>query len=126
MDEYEYLLASIGRLVARLDEKSGERWHPAALGPILIRLAEALSLMRHLLVASDEHLALAKDLQVQIIAFRAKLSSSITEAWRGRDAILDEAAESGGMGLGGEVTPAVRELQPPVVAPWKGLGVLLG
>lgn len=93
---------------------------------MLIRLADALSLMRHLLVASEDHRALAKDLQAQIMAFRAKLASSINEAWRGRDAILNEAAESGGMGLGGEVTLATRELQPPAVAPWKGLGILLG
>lgn len=82
--------------------------------------------MRHLLLASADHRGLAKDLQARITAFRSKLAESVVEAWRGRDAILDEAAESGGMGLGGEVTQAVRDLQPPSVGGWKGLGVLLG
>jgi hypothetical protein len=37
--------------------------------------------------------------------------------------MLNEAVESGGMGLGGDVDKA-REVVVPVVPAWRGLGVL--
>jgi hypothetical protein len=51
------------------------------------------------------------------------LSDSIAEAWRDREAILDEAVESGGMALGGDVSKA-REVVRAEVGSWRGLGVL--
>ena len=57
---------------------------------------------------------------------RKKLGDALTDAWKDREAILDEAAESGGLIFGGdagkfaEVRAAVR----PEMKVWKGLGVL--
>jgi elongator complex protein 1 len=124
VDEYEYLLASIGRLVTRVEEKSGklyiQRLHRTWL---IVLTAEALRLLRHLIIASPSHRDLALSLQGTIITLRDKLSESIREAWRERDIILNEASESGGMALNGDVQKA-REIERPVVVSWKGLGVL--
>ncbi|WWD21132.1 hypothetical protein CI109_105613 [Kwoniella shandongensis] len=110
VDEYEYLVASIGRLLSRVDEKS----------------AEALILLRHLILASDDHLALAQSLQSTIISFRSKLSDSIDEAWREREDILREVVETGGAGLEDALgIEKSLELVKPVMGSWKGLGVLL-
>ncbi|WVQ81518.1 hypothetical protein IAT38_003642 [Cryptococcus sp. DSM 104549] len=110
VDEYEYLVMSLGRLVARVDEKS----------------AESLVLLRHLLLASPDHRALASDLQSTILAFRAKLASSLAAAWADREGVLREVAESGGSGLeGGALEKSLGEVKPEVGG-WKGLGVLLG
>ncbi|OCF35523.1 hypothetical protein I316_02575 [Kwoniella heveanensis BCC8398] len=109
VDEYEYLVASIGRLLIRVDDKS----------------AEATTLLRQLILATPDHLALAKSLQSTIIVFRTKLENSIDEAWVGREDILREVVESGGTGLeGGEMEKALAAVKPKVGV-WKGLGVLL-
>ncbi|WVQ93259.1 hypothetical protein IAU59_000325 [Kwoniella sp. CBS 9459] len=109
VDEYEYLVASIGRLLVRVDEKS----------------AEATTLLRQLILATPDHVALAKSLQSTISAFRSKLESSIEESWVGREDILREVVESGGTGLeGGEMEKALGAVKPKVGG-WKGLGVLL-
>jgi elongator complex protein 1 len=89
----------------------------------LLTLADAIPLLRHLILASTDLRELAKTLQAQIISFRSKLSKSIDETWRDRSAILAGVAESGGMGLAGDATKAM-ELVPPVVGEWKGVGVL--
>ncbi|KAK8843352.1 hypothetical protein IAR55_007009 [Kwoniella newhampshirensis] len=110
VDEYEYLVASVGRLLIRVDEKS----------------AEALILLRHLILASEDHVALALSLQTTIMTFRQKLLEGIDEAWRERDDILREVVESGGAGLEDALgIEKSMELVKPVVGLWKGLGVLL-
>ncbi|KIR40475.1 elongator complex protein 1 [Cryptococcus deuterogattii Ram5] len=108
VDEWEYLVMSIGRLLARVDEKS----------------AEALTLLRHLILASSDHVALAQSLQSTIIAFRTKLSSALDEAWQDRDAVLKEVVESGGSGLEGGLEKSLGEVKPHV-GEWKGMGLLL-
>ncbi|KIY33719.1 elongator complex protein 1, partial [Cryptococcus gattii E566] len=108
VDEWEYLVMSIGRLLARVDEKS----------------AEALTLLRHLILASSDHVALAQSLQSTIIAFRTKLSSALDEAWQDRDAVLKEVVESGGSGLEGGLDKSLGEVKPQV-GEWKGMGLLL-
>ncbi|WVO22664.1 uncharacterized protein IAS62_003995 [Cryptococcus decagattii] len=108
VDEWEYLVMSIGRLLARVDEKS----------------AEALTLLRHLILASSDHVALAQSLQSTIIAFRTKLSNALDEAWQDRDAVLKEVVESGGSGLEGGLDKSLGEVKPRV-GEWKGMGLLL-
>lgn len=108
VDEWEYLVMSIGRLLARVDEKS----------------AEALTLLRHLILASSDHVALAQSLQSTIIAFRTKLSNALDEAWQERDAVLKEVVESGGSGLEGGLDKSLGEVKPQV-GEWKGMGLLL-
>ncbi|EAL20131.1 hypothetical protein CNBF2080 [Cryptococcus deneoformans B-3501A] len=108
VDEWEYLVMSIGRLLARVDEKS----------------AEALILLRHLLLASSDHVALAQSLQNTIISFRTKLSNALDEAWQDRDAVLKEVVESGGSGLEGALEKSLGEIKPQV-GEWKGMGLLL-
>ncbi|WVR09089.1 hypothetical protein IAU60_006151 [Kwoniella sp. DSM 27419] len=109
VDEYEYLVASIGRLLVRVDDKS----------------SEALTLTRQLVLASADHVELARSLQDTIISFRTKLAGCIEEAWVGRDDILREVVESGGAGLEGEMDKSLALVKPRMSA-WKGLGVLLG
>jgi len=82
-----------------------------------------LSLLHHLVLASPEHHNLAKTLQATVITFREKLRNAIETGWRDREALLLGVIESGGTGLGGNVDKA-REVVKPVVAEWKGLGVL--
>ncbi|OWZ30446.1 elongator complex protein 1, partial [Cryptococcus neoformans AD2-60a] len=108
VDEWEYLVMSIGRLLARVDEKS----------------AEALTLLRHLLLASSDHVALAQSLQNTILSFRTKLSNALDEAWQDRDAVLKEVVESGGSGLEGALEKSLGEIKPQV-GEWKGMGLLL-
>ncbi|WOO84954.1 Elongator complex protein 1 [Vanrija pseudolonga] len=108
VDEYDYLVASLGRLVTRVDEKS----------------AEAVPLLRQLALASADHRTLAHDLQASIVAIRKRLESSLDDAWADRPAILDGVESSGGMGLGGDVGPA-RALVRPSVGAWVGLGRLV-
>ncbi|KAE8543492.1 hypothetical protein D1P53_000206 [Cryptococcus gattii VGV] len=108
VDEWEYLVMSIGRLLARVDEKS----------------AEALTLLRHLILASSDHVALAQSLQSTIIAFRTKLSNALDEAWQDRDAVLKEVVESGGSGLEGGLDKSLGEVKPQA-GEWKGMGLLL-
>ncbi|OCF72658.1 elongator complex protein 1 [Kwoniella mangroviensis CBS 8886] len=109
VDEYEYLVASIGRLVVRVDDKSNE----------------ATSLLRHLRLATSDHIELSKSLQTTIIAFREKLNQSIEFAWEGREDILKEVVESGGAGLEEGLDKSLA-LVRPVVGGWKGLGILVG
>lgn len=59
-----------------------------------------------------------------MIELRSKLVRALDDAWADRESILDEVVSSGGMGLGGDVTPA-RALERPTVAPWKGLARLV-
>ncbi|GMK55839.1 hypothetical protein CspeluHIS016_0208950 [Cutaneotrichosporon spelunceum] len=106
VDEYDYLVASIGRLVKRVDDKS----------------AEALSLLRPL--ATSPHRDLASHLQKTVVTLRDKLARALDNAWSDRETILDGVESSGGMGLGGDVT-AARALERPVMAPWKGLSRLV-
>ncbi|KAK4687641.1 elongator complex protein 1, partial [Tremellales sp. Uapishka_1] len=108
VDEYEYLLASIGRLILRVDEKS----------------ADAAALLRHLIISSSEHRDLAVDLQAIVINLRTELSESLEEAWKDREAVIRGAEESGGQGYGDEPQKA-REVVKPVVGEWKGLGGLV-
>ncbi|WVO15396.1 hypothetical protein L204_103054 [Cryptococcus depauperatus] len=108
VDEWEYLVMSIGRLLARVDEKS----------------SEAITLLRHLLLASPDHTALAKSLQSTIISFRTKLSKSLDIAWQDREVVLKEVTESGGSGLEGGLEKSLGEVKP-IVGEWKGLGFLL-
>lgn len=86
-------------------------------------LDEALSLLRHLVLASADHRHLATKLQAKIIDFRKKLDEAIEDSWRDREAVLSGVVESGGMGLGGSVEKA-REVVKPVVSDWRGLGAL--
>jgi elongator complex protein 1 len=78
-----------------------------------------------LVVATPDHKELAKSLQSTILDFRQKLASALDDAWRDREAILQETEDSGGMGLGGDVKKAKEEVRPEVKG-WKGLGVLVG
>ncbi|KLT46470.1 IkappaB kinase complex, IKAP component [Cutaneotrichosporon oleaginosum] len=106
VDEYDYLVASIGRLVKRVDDKSGE----------------ALSLLRPL--ATSPHRDLASALQNTVVTLRAKLARALDNAWSDRETILEGVETSGGNGLGGNAT-AARALERPIVAPWKGLARLV-
>lgn len=122
VDEYDYLVASIGRLVIRVDEKSGKLlMHTRTITDIP---ADALILLRHLFTASSDHRQLAADLQQTVNKLRSDLSQSIEEAWRDRENILAGVIESGGMGLGGDPSKSL-ELARPAINDWKGLGVLL-
>jgi elongator complex protein 1 len=123
VDEYDYLIASIGRLVIRVDEKSGKHFR-FRVGNETNDSAEALTLLRHLFTASSEHRELAIELQKLVNSMRSDLSTSIVEAWRDRDVILSGVIESGGMGLGGDPSKSL-ELTRPAINEWKGLGVLL-
>lgn len=105
MDEWDYLIASIGRLVARTDDKS----------------AEAVTLLRHLILPFPD---LARDLQEQIVRFRRKLEESLGDAWSDRNTIIDAAEESGGLAFNGDFVKA-REAEKPAVKAWSGLGRLL-
>ncbi|RSH95270.1 hypothetical protein EHS25_000356 [Saitozyma podzolica] len=120
VDEWEYLLGSMGRLVARVDEKSGERFHFSTYFDMVktetVYRAEG---------STPDHKELAKSLQSTILDFRQKLASALDDAWRDREAILQETEDSGGMGLGGDVKKAKEEVRPEVKG-WKGLGVLVG
>ncbi|ORY20535.1 putative Pol II transcription elongation factor [Naematelia encephala] len=111
VDEYEYLLGSLGRLVIRVDEKS----------------SEAIPILRHLVLvtstSTSEHRQAAKDLQSTIIKLRTKLAQSLSEAWKDREEVLDSVEASGGMGLSGEIDKA-RAVEKPEVEAWIGLGVL--
>ncbi|ORX39112.1 IKI3 family-domain-containing protein [Kockovaella imperatae] len=109
VDEYEYLVASIGRLVIRAEEKS----------------KDALPLLRHLILASPELRELAADLQNRILSFRSGLADSIDIAWLDRKDVLKEAQESGGMGYdeGRKMTEA-WSLVKPVIGKWAGVGTL--
>lgn len=78
-----------------------------------------------MVVATPNHKDLAKALQSTILKFRQKLAESLDNAWRDREAILQETKDSGGMGLGGDVKKAREEVRPEVKV-WKGLGVLVG
>ncbi|WVW79282.1 hypothetical protein I302_101249 [Kwoniella bestiolae CBS 10118] len=109
VDEYEYLVASIGRLVVRVDDKSND----------------AIALLRHLRLATSDHIELSRSLQSTIIAFREKLTQSIELAWEGREDILKEVVESGGAGLEEGLDKSLA-LVRPVVGGWKGLGILVG
>ncbi|WVQ75470.1 hypothetical protein IAR50_005095 [Cryptococcus sp. DSM 104548] len=109
VDEWEYLVMSLGRLGTRVEEKSGE----------------ALGLLRYLVLASEDHRALAESLQSTIKAFRAKLVDGIDMAWEDRETVLREVLESGGSGLEGGLEKSMGEVKPKV-AEWKGLGLLLG
>lgn len=106
VDEWDYLIASIGRLVARTDEKSDE----------------ALTLLRHLILPFPEQ---AKDLQEQIVKYRRKLADSLEDVWSDRASIIDAAEESGGEAFNGGEYAKARELQRPDVKAWSGLGRLL-
>ena len=108
MDEWDYLIQSLGRLVIRVDEKS----------------AEAVPLVRFLLLA-DGLATSARDLQDTVVSLRAKLNKALDEAWKDRPAGLREAEESGGMGFQGDTT-AAKALEKPVVVAWRGLGPLAG
>nr|XP_019009784.1 elongator complex protein 1 [Kwoniella pini CBS 10737]OCF48565.1 elongator complex protein 1 [Kwoniella pini CBS 10737] len=107
VDEYEYLIGSIGRLLIRVDEKS----------------AEATTLLRHLILATSDHVELANSLQKTIKSFRTKLESSIELAWEGREDILKEAIESGGTGLEEGLDKSLALIKPQVSV-WKGIGML--
>lgn len=110
VDEWDYLVQSLGRLIVRVDEKS----------------AEAIPLLRFLITAGTDDLSeLAKDLQDKILGMRSKLAAALDEAWRDRAAVLRDADESGGMGFQGDTTLA-KELARPEVEGWKGLGPLIG
>ncbi|WRT69010.1 uncharacterized protein IL334_005992 [Kwoniella shivajii] len=109
VDEYEYLVASIGRLLIRVDEKSGE----------------ATTLIRHLILATSDHVELGRSLQDTITNFRDKLDKSIEFAWEGRDDILKEVVESGGTALEDGLEKSLNLIKP-VVGVWKGVGMLLG
>ncbi len=118
VDEYDYLVASIGRLVKRVDDKSGTcRCAREANGS-----GEALSLLRPL--ATSPHRDLASDLQKAVITLREKLARALDDAWSDRESILDGVESSGGNGLGGDAT-AARALERPTVGPWKGLARLV-
>lgn len=110
MDEYDYLLMSIGRLVTRVDEKS----------------AEAIPLLRQLLLATADHGESARTLQASITSLRSKLDNALTDAWRDRVEILQEAEESGGLVFGGDAAKLseAKAATRPVMSEWKGLGVL--
>lgn len=120
VDEYDYLIASIGRLVIRVEEKSGRSRLALTDLTILTDVADALTLIRHLVAT---HRELATDLQSAVIKYRALLSSSIDEAWRDRETILAGVLESGGMGLQGDPSKSL-ELIRPAIKDWKGLGFL--
>ncbi|KAL7421377.1 putative elongator complex protein 1 [Cryptotrichosporon argae] len=105
VDEYEYLLASLGRLVLRAEEKS----------------AEAIPLLRFLAAA---HRGLAHDLQAAVLGLRAALGAAVDGAWEGRDGIINDAEASGGMALQGEFAKA-RAAEKPALGPWKGIGALV-
>lgn len=109
MDEWDYLVQSLGRLVVRVDEKS----------------AEAVPLLRFLVTAGSEDLsALASDLQAKIMAIRNRLAEALDGAWRDRVAVIRDSEESGGMGYQGD-TSAAKEVQKPEVGVWRGLGPLI-
>ncbi|EIW65854.1 hypothetical protein TREMEDRAFT_46085 [Tremella mesenterica DSM 1558] len=105
VDEYEYLISSLGRLVIRTEEKS----------------AEALTLLRHLLIPLPD---LAQSLQSYILSFRLRLTLALEDAWKDRESVLGEVISSGGMGLGGDPTSAL-EIVRPKVEEWRGLGMLV-
>nr|XP_018259126.1 elongator complex protein 1 [Kwoniella dejecticola CBS 10117]OBR81284.1 elongator complex protein 1 [Kwoniella dejecticola CBS 10117] len=109
VDEFEYLIGSIGRLLTRVDEKSGE----------------ATALLRHLILATSDHVELANSLQSTIKTFRAKLETSIEVAWDGREDILRESVESGGTGLEEGLDKSLALIKPQVGV-WKGIGILAG
>ena len=110
MDEWDYLIQSLGRLVVRVDEKS----------------AEAVPLLRFLVTAgTEEHADLARDLQGSVLKMRKRLAGALDEAWRDRATIIREAEESGGMGFQGDASKA-KEVVRVDVADWKGLGPLAG
>lgn len=128
MDEWEYLVMSIGRLLARVDEKSGRsHLRPPSVFESFSdsrAAAEALTLLRHLLLASSDHVALAQSLQNTIVSFRTKLSNALDDAWQDRDVVLKEVVESGGSGLEGALEKSLGEIKPQV-GEWKGMGLLL-
>lgn len=84
---------------------------------------EATVLLRHLLLASPDHRELGKSLQATVINLHRNIRLAIDDAWRDRKVVWAGVMESGGSGLGGNVDKA-REAVKPVVAEWKGLGVL--
>ena len=92
---------------------------------MLTEIADALALLRHLILASTDHRQLASDLQATVTNLRSSLSVSIEEAWRDRDLILEGVVESGGMGLGGDPSKSLEAVRP-IMTDWKGLGVLVG
>lgn len=89
----------------------------------LTDIADALALLRQLILASPEHRQLASDLQATVTNLRSSLSVSIQEAWRDRDLMLEGVVASGGMGLGGDPSKSLEAVMP-IMTEWKGLGVL--
>jgi elongator complex protein 1 len=112
VDEYDYLLMSIGRLINRVEEKS----------------TDAVPLIRHLLLATADHRDSARALQSAVKTLRSKLDGALLDAWKDRKDILDEAAESGGLVFGGDARrfEEVRSAVRPEMKVWKGVGVLAG
>ena len=74
---------------------------------MLTGIADALALLRHLVLASADHRQLASDLQATVTNLRSSLSDSIDEAWRDRALILEGVVGSGGMGLGGDTSKSL-------------------
>ncbi|WWC91266.1 uncharacterized protein L201_006209 [Kwoniella dendrophila CBS 6074] len=110
IDEYEYLINSLSKLLIRVDEKS----------------SEAIALLRHLILATSDHVELSKSLQEYMMKFRLKLDKSIDESWENRQEILNQLIESGGTGLeSGLGLEKAFNLVKPEVKSWKGLGILI-
>ncbi|KAJ9111710.1 hypothetical protein QFC19_001070 [Naganishia cerealis] len=71
VDEFEYLLASMGRLAARVEEKT----------------EEVSELLPYLLTTSPEHRELGTELQEKVSSFRTKMQRSIDESWQKKEEV---------------------------------------
>ncbi|KAJ9121784.1 hypothetical protein QFC22_002406 [Naganishia vaughanmartiniae] len=71
VDEFEYLLSSMGRLATRVEEKT----------------AEVSELLPYLLTTSSEHRELGRELQEKVSSFREKLQKCLDESWQKREEV---------------------------------------
>ncbi|KAJ9102595.1 hypothetical protein QFC21_002996 [Naganishia friedmannii] len=71
VDEFEYLLSSMGRLVTRVEEKT----------------AEVSDLLPYLLTTSAEHRELGTELQEKVSSFRTKLQKCLEESWQRKEEV---------------------------------------
>lgn len=115
MDEYEYLLASIGRLVVRVDEKTGLSRIRATGIQLTIVPDEVEPIFPHLLLAPEDIRQTGQDLQRAIKTLRNKLVDSIEAAWVDREAMMEGVSEGAGGGLVDVVRPTVKE--------WRGISL---
>ena len=90
VDEFEYLLSSMGRLVTRVEEKTGTAltWRPVSYPlTMCLFLAEVSELLPYLLTTSPEHRELGTELQEKVISFRNKLQKCLDESWQKKEEV---------------------------------------